>query len=316
MEFVGRIRDLAEKVNKSRQFVKNETHTKQSLILPFIQELGYSVFEFNELEAEYGADVKKKGFRKVDYAVKRDGNPLILIECKSYGHKLEEQEMEQLRLYYTFSKARIGILTDGIEYKFFIDLDTVNVMDTSPFFTFNVLEFTDTEAEILRMFRKSLDLDAILEWARRQKAIAAIKAVLAQEVDSPSEEFVNLLKERVGESVRGQLNAYLVKDALKQMIPRISSGCGEPTPVSNSNGPNEETSVVEEFIPGVKIQVKKSKKVKAEEWRGLEGVVIAIDKRGGIQVEIGGQKKWMSKNSVVVLKKAGTDTSSTSTGAG
>ncbi len=58
----------------------------------------------------------------------QSGKPAVLIECKRYGSKLDDPEISQLLRYFTVTEARFGILTDGITYRFFSDLDQPNVM--------------------------------------------------------------------------------------------------------------------------------------------------------------------------------------------
>jgi hypothetical protein len=49
--------------------------------MPFIQALGYVVFNPAEVVPEFTADVGTKKGEKVDYAVMRGGKPIILFEC-------------------------------------------------------------------------------------------------------------------------------------------------------------------------------------------------------------------------------------------
>ena len=218
MEFFEGMRKLSEQIAERKEQVYSEGQTKQSLILPFIRELGYDDGDPAEVDLEYKADVGVKGGERVDYAIKQDGKPIMLIECKRLGHQFQADDITQLYRYFNATDARIGMLTNGIEYRFFSDLNKPNVMDTGPFFKFNVLKFTEPEVKLLGMFSKTLDMDAIRDWARKQKAIAQIKAVLAQEFSSPSEGFVGFLKERVGQPIREQLDSDLVKDALKEFV--------------------------------------------------------------------------------------------------
>ena len=201
-----------------KEQVYSEGQTKQSLILPFIRELGYDDGDPAEVDLEYKADMGVKGGERVDYAIMQDGKPIILIECKRKGHGLQDGDIRQLYRYFNATDARIGILTNGIEYRFFSDLEKQNIMDENPFFEFNVLNFSDTEATRLEMFSNPLNMDTVLKWARRQKSIAGIKAVLVQEFGSPSKGFVDFLKESVSQPIREQLNADLVKDALKEFV--------------------------------------------------------------------------------------------------
>jgi hypothetical protein len=61
--------------------LQTEEATKNALIMPFIQALGYDVFNPAEVVPEFTADVGTKKGEKVDYAVMRGGKPIILFEC-------------------------------------------------------------------------------------------------------------------------------------------------------------------------------------------------------------------------------------------
>ena len=131
-----------------------EEATKTSLILPFIQMLGYDIFDPAEVVPEFTADIGIKRGEKVDYAIMQRGKPAILIECKKYGSSLAEDAVSQLVRYFGVTDAHFGILTDGISYRFFSDLDQPNVMDPKPFFEFNVLSYSHKAVGELKRFTK------------------------------------------------------------------------------------------------------------------------------------------------------------------
>ena len=91
--FTGRVKHL------SNEEVTEEA-TKTSFILPFIQMLGYDIFNPSEVIPEFTADIGTKKGEKVDYALMQDGNPVVLIECKKLGTKLSSQSVSQLLRYY------------------------------------------------------------------------------------------------------------------------------------------------------------------------------------------------------------------------
>ena len=129
----------------------NEEATKTALVLPFINfVLGYNPFEPSEVAPEYSADILGKKNEKVDYAILKDGKPVILIECKKYGTPLERAQASQLYRYMSATEARIAVLTDGVSYQFYTDLDQPNRMDEKPFLEFNLL---DPEEEAQRNSR-------------------------------------------------------------------------------------------------------------------------------------------------------------------
>ena len=218
MDFAERIGKLAEQVANNKSYATSEENTKQYMVLPFIRALGYDDSDPGEVDREYTLDWGVKGKDRVDYAIKRDGKAIMLIECKKFGLALNRSRGSQLSRYFTADKdARIGILTDGDTYKFFSDLDSDNRMDETPFFQFNTQQFTNGQVNRLEKFTKPLfKLDDIVHEAKRAKAIEAVKEILTRELSSPSEEFANYIAGQVGEQTRQMLDISLVMDAVRK----------------------------------------------------------------------------------------------------
>ncbi len=198
MDFIDEVRTRSGRFAQRIEHLDTEEASKSALVLPFLQMLGYEIFDPTEVVPEFIADVGAKKGEKVDYAVMQDGKPIILIEAKSYGHNLDDAEISQLLRYFNVTDARFGILTDGIVYRFFSDFDQPNVMDTKPFFEFNMLDFSDASVEDLKRFTKTaFDLDQIVDAARELKYMTEIKRVLAEELANPSVEFVRFVSGRI-----------------------------------------------------------------------------------------------------------------------
>ena len=205
MDFIDEVQTRSSRFAGRIDHLETEEATKNSLVLPFIEMLGYTIFDPTQVVPEFTADVGTKKREKVDYALMQDDKPVILIECKKYGSNLDNEEMSQLLRYFTVTEARFGILTDGIIYRFFSDLDQPNVMDPKPFFEFNMLDFTEAHVEQLKRFTKSaFDLLETVDAARELKYTTEIKRILAEELSSPSEEFVKFIVKRVHKGIATQ----------------------------------------------------------------------------------------------------------------
>lgn len=178
MDFIDEIRTLSTRfrrisalmeTEKGRKYLRSEEATKYALVMPFLQKMGYSVFNPNIVIPEYPA-----GDGYVDFAIMKDGEPAIVIECKSYVRRrlTLKTERHQLRIesdykpklagYFKSSRAVVGIMTDGITYWFFTATsDKPNVMNRAPFFVFDFLNYTDPQVKQLKHFTKAdFDLDA------------------------------------------------------------------------------------------------------------------------------------------------------------
>ena len=189
----AKIAALAERVRQVQGQSLNEAMTKNSLIMPFINALGYDVFNPSEVAAEYTADFGTKRGGKIDFALLKEGNPVILIECKPLGAPLDTGKCSQLFRYFSTQPARIGILTDGCRYLFFSDIDQLNIMDTKPFMEINLLDFNERYLpEIQKLAKESFDEDGIVSAAGNLKMARAVYLLFSDDMSNPSDEFIRL----------------------------------------------------------------------------------------------------------------------------
>lgn len=223
MDLIDKIKELSSRIQKQKAHIQTEEATKNAFVMPFISALGYDVFNPMEVIPEFIADSGIKKGEKVDYAIKKDNDIIILIECKWVGAKIHEVHSSQLYRYFSVTEARFAILTNGIEYLFYSDIDEPNKMDTKPFFEFNMLHFEDHHINELKKFIKSaFSLNDILTTASTLKYTSAIKKILDEELKNPSEPFVRFFASqiydgRVTQQVIEQFT-QIVKNARNQFI--------------------------------------------------------------------------------------------------
>jgi hypothetical protein len=197
MDFKDQILQLASRVEKMLPKLQYEEATKNALIMPFIQVLGYDVFNPFEVNPEFVADIGIKKGEKVDYAIMQDGAPTILIECKHHLEKLDLHNSQLFRYFHT-TKAKFGLLTNGLIYRFYTDLEEKNKMDSIPFFEFNINEIKDAEIVELKKFHKSyFDVENITNTASDLKYLNELKNILNKEMIQPSENFVTFFTRQV-----------------------------------------------------------------------------------------------------------------------
>lgn len=258
MDFKDSIKQIAERIEKLKGNLQTEEATKNALILPFLTALGYDVFNPLEVLPEMNCDIAGKKGEKIDYAILKDGEPIMLIECKHWQQDLNLHDNQLLR-YFTVSKAKFGILTNGIIYRFYTDLETPNKMDEKPFLEVNLLDLKDNQIEDLKKFHKSyFDLDSILSSASELKYMGELKNVISREFTSPSPDFVKYLGKQVYENlftpkvleqftplVKRAISSYindLISDRLKAAINDGSS----PAPQQENAAQPETSQATEE----------------------------------------------------------------------
>lgn len=222
MEIKEKLYEYVEKINGIVNSIETEEATKTALIMPFFQLLGYDVFNPTEFIPEYTADVGIKKGEKVDYAIAINEVPLILIECKPCVENINKYT-SQLYRYFGTTVAKFAILTNGIEYNFYTDLEKPNIMDTKPFLSINLLELKDRDIiELTKFTKDNLDIDKILNSAENLKYSRLIKEWFSNEVNEPSDDFVRLILNSVYDGVKTQkvIETFtpMIKKAISQYI--------------------------------------------------------------------------------------------------
>lgn len=188
MDFKDTILQLADRIAKQKDAITTEEGTKNAFIMPMIAALGYDIFNPFEVVPEMDCDLTKKGDR-LDYAIIKDEQAVLLIECKHCKQNLNLHST-QLSKYYAASNARFGVLTNGIEYRFYADLDKANIMDEKPFLVVNMLDLADADIEQLKKFHKSYYNESeILSTAQELQITIQVKDVLNKNFQSPGDEF-------------------------------------------------------------------------------------------------------------------------------
>ena len=93
----------------------NEAQTKSSLIEPVLRSLGWDDSDLTRVRKEYGTEVGTiKSGEKVDYALIKDGKPVILVEAKRLDSALNDTSCKrQLFRYLRETPASVGILSNG-----------------------------------------------------------------------------------------------------------------------------------------------------------------------------------------------------------
>jgi hypothetical protein len=197
MELIDNLKDISAKIDKQASNIKTEEATKTAFVLPFISALGYDIFDPSEVVPELDADVGKKG-EKVDYAIIIDEMPIILMECKSIDVNLDNIRLSQLYRYFSVTDARFGILTNGVMYRFYTDIDEANKMDPKPFLEIDLSNLSKYSVKELKKFTKpAFNLENILESASVLKYTREIKKIISQQMDEPNDDFVRILAKNV-----------------------------------------------------------------------------------------------------------------------
>ncbi|MEZ5593402.1 MAG: type I restriction enzyme HsdR N-terminal domain-containing protein [Gammaproteobacteria bacterium] len=202
--------------------LQTEESTKNALVMPFLAALGYDVFNPQEVVPEFTADVGIKKGEKVDYAIVSEGETIMLIECKKAGVDLKTAEMSQLYRYFSVTHSRIAVLTNGIKYWLYSDLEQPNKMDDRPFFEFDLSDLRPSALrEIKKLSKENFNLDQVLSTASELKYTSQIKKELAAQIDKPDEEIVRFFYNKI------QPGARFIPAAKEQFTPLVERALKE-----------------------------------------------------------------------------------------
>lgn len=146
MSFADDVKKLADRLLLYKRYIDNEENTKNALILPFIELLGYDVHNPSVLRCEYPCSYPGYRNARADYAiVDVVGNPLVLIEAKPLGTDLNKCH-GQIQAYFYAAHPAFVMLTDGNEYRLYSDLDKKGFFDDEPCVSFRLEDDSDPTA--------------------------------------------------------------------------------------------------------------------------------------------------------------------------
>lgn len=266
MDFIERINVLARRIPQIQNNLLTEEATKNALIMPFLDKvLGWDVYDPTEVIPEFTADTVSKKGEKVDYALMKDGEVQILIECKKYGEKLTIKHASQLFRYFSVTNARLAILTNGAEYQIFTDSDAPNKMDEKPFLKFD-LESIDEHIipEVKKLAKSVFNIDSIVSSAGELKYLSQIKKIIAEQFKEPEEEFVRFFASRSYEgTLTPKVKQQFYDITHKALMQFLSDSINERLKTALSNDKTASEAQQQEVI--VKTEDEKAKVVTTNE---------------------------------------------------
>ncbi len=263
MEISEKLAALSGKIKNQAHMIQTEEATKAAFVMPFISSvLGYDVFDPEEVTPEYICDIGTKKGEKIDYAIKKDGNIQILIECKKIGESLSINHAMQLFRYFHVTSARVAILTNGQYYKFFTDLDTPNKMDEKPFLELDMLDIDEYAIpEIIKLNKQTFDVESIVNAAGELKYVSQIKKVIGLILNEGDDDFTKYMASKVYDGVVTQkvrdLFSILIKKGSAQYLNdqlniRLKNAMFNTSGVADDTMPVKET--VSDILDGGEIE--------------------------------------------------------------
>jgi predicted type IV restriction endonuclease len=273
-EFKNRLLVQARTVVDRAGRAQSEEATKQFLILPFLQLLGYDPLDPDEVVPEADASFSDKFKNRVDYAISKEGVPVMAVEAKKVG-SLSEANRGELKGYYNaVPTVKLGILTDGLIFQLFSDTEEENLMDNEPFAVIDLTQVAqeqitdDAFDALLKLRRGTFDPADIGADARRKIYISEYVSVLERLFNDPDEPFVRVLMDIAGIEGRRmprllEEHTLYISEAMnaffdKKLLERVGFADRDdivkvPTPDSEPTPPVQETSLGQREAEGPSI---------------------------------------------------------------
>lgn len=218
------LHELANKIQSFKNDILNEEATKNSCILPFLSILGYDIHNPQEVVPEYIADIGIKNGEKVDFTIAIDNEASMLVEAKTIGTNLNKHYSQLFRNFSVVDGAKVGILTDGVEYQFYTDIKIPNKMDQEPFFVFNIFNFNDKDYKYLTKFKKeNFNVYKIKKAAEKLYYEQEIDRIVANVLSNPNDDFINLILSEIYDGRKTPLIRNTVQPMVVKAIEKYVS---------------------------------------------------------------------------------------------
>jgi hypothetical protein len=266
MDITDKVQNMAAKVHAEKAGIATEEATKNAFVMPFISSvLGFDVFNPAEVIPEFIADIGLKKGEKIDYALVCNGEIQILIDVKKISEPLGLKNAYQLARYFSVTKARVAILTNGEKYEFYTDLDAPNLMDQKPFLVLDLTAIDETLLpEVAKITKETFDLDSVMSAAGELKYVGQMKRMLASEFKAPSGDFLRLFASEIypgkafTQKIREELTLLVAKATAQflneQARERLKTALDDGQPKKNDVKDSISTSpvdlVIEEEVQG------------------------------------------------------------------
>ncbi|NNH39605.1 type I restriction endonuclease [Acinetobacter terrae] len=235
--FINKLQSHIDHVKRVGEHCSTEETTKQALILPLLDILGFSPYDPTKVLAEFAADFPGvKSTERVDYALYCNGQPVMFIEAKPYAANLTNHAPQLSRYFNSSLGVTIGAITNGKEWRFFTDLINTNVMDEKPFLTVDFTKHKAEELVQLAEFRHdNFHVEKLRYFAEENQYIQQFKTVIKRSINEVDIDFVRYVAQQA--EIQRQLNTKFletiqpfVKQAVEQAISdTVVKGLSSPT---------------------------------------------------------------------------------------
>ncbi len=218
-DFINRIRSHADHVKRVGERCTTEETTKQALILPLLDILGFNPYDPTKVMAEYAADMPGvKTSERVDYALYCNDHPIMFVEAKSYRQSLDNHAPQLSRYFNCTLGVTIAAITNGREWRFFTDLMNANIMDGIPFLTIDFIHDDPKCFEKLIQFtHDNFEASKLRSFAEESHYTSRFKTAISASIKEVHTDFVRYVAQQA------QVSRQLTGRFLESITPMVKS---------------------------------------------------------------------------------------------
>lgn len=219
--------ELADYAERSSALIEespqmDEENTKRKIIEPLIDLLGWEILS-SDVELEYSVQMGS-GTKKVDYALKMGGTPVVFVEAKGCDTPLEQSHESQLKSYLRQVGVDWGLLSNGREFEIFrrdVSSDRPNEISLA---RFSIEEVTENEHPLKALASASIRSGESRQIAEKIEAVQKAVESLRKNKESLAEDVTRKVTDLAGNSVSQQ-----VEDEAKSFVDNLIASLEEQT---------------------------------------------------------------------------------------
>lgn len=236
-ELLANLQEHAKKVDDDKRYCTDEAKTRNYLVEPMLDVLGYNCRNPRDVVFEFAADVAGRKGEKVDYALMREDEPVVLVEAKTLGNKLRGNEREQLQRYFPFTPARLAVLTDGVRWRWYKGMSEPgrsHEMESSPFLTYNAQEPNESAAEwLIHLTKDGFDPVELQRVARRIDLTTKVREWIDKTLVAPNLDDARRFNATAGLGASDDEVPLLLESMQSAWGQFIGGTIGDPGPVAH-----------------------------------------------------------------------------------
>ena len=181
----------------------DEENTKRKIIEPLISDLGWNILS-SDVELEYSVQMGS-GTKKVDYALKLEGTPVVFVEAKGCDTPLEEGHKNQLKSYMRQVGVDWGLLTNGRTFEIFRRDVSSNRPNEIALAEFSIADVPDNEHPLKALSRESIDSGESRQIAEQIEAVQNAVTSLRSNKEALAEDVTKVVTAAAGTAVSQQI---------------------------------------------------------------------------------------------------------------